>query len=388
LILVQDKKLEPENTVIEAELDTLFGRNGCDLPVKLQKKINKENRKGVIPKELRDVLGDGIKATALKVSGLSAQASLHVIQATEGTNSALLRLVGTDSYSSTPATSLVDGQASNIAYTMDCSGYLNAAVSAEGAIPTSVAKAAAEAALQSKNSLIVIRAAVFSPVALAMNPSLGAIKLTPVKRLDILYAMVVEAKSQFPAATDAMMLKSWRQLNLLWTSNQGSSSLQGKTSISANASIGAGPVTFSSAVDGGATMSKGISFTSFNTYIIDEALTGPVELALGTVRSMVGDLVAQASPSSPASRVSNYYVTTYPTIPQNICALYWTVAPADGVGNHVSSGTVSSSWEEGICKVKYEPKQIGAGGLTLTAVAKSGLDAQQEFNLTYPIAKE
>jgi hypothetical protein len=387
LITSVNKALNPEQpalekVVISNELDKLFGSNGCDLGKKIQSKILSEKRLGVIAKELRESFGSDFQREAVKVSGQSAQATLHVIQATEGDKSARLQLTGTDTYNNMPATDLVNSQADSSAFTMDCSGYVSAVLSTEAGITGASAKAAADAAVKNQQSLVIIRASVSSPVALSMNPSTGTVKLPVSKRLDILYAIAVEAKAQFPDATDAMKFTSWRSFRLMWTSNQGNSSLQGKTSLSANAGLGV----FSTSVDGSAMMSKGVQFSSFNTYILDDSLGGSVESSLGEIRTMIGELVSQSLPTAPASHMGNDFTAAYMGIPQNICLLPWSATAGDDPG--VSLGSIKSSWEKDHCQVTYSPKMANAAGTTLMLAANSGLDPKQTLRFSYPIMKD
>ncbi len=373
-----------EPVLISEELQNLFGSNGCDLGRKIQEKIDRDNRKGIIPKELQDNLGEDLKRKARKVANQSAQAALHVIQASEGGKSLWLQLEGTDTYNNMPATQFVNEQYNNLAFTMDCSGYLTAALSAGSGISGASAKAAAESAAKTNKSLVVIDASVSSPVALAINPSSGTVKLSGVNRLDILYSIANEARIQFPNASDAMNFTSWRALRMMWTSNQGSSSLQGATSVSASAGVGV----FSASVNGGASMSKGITFKSFNTYILDESLNGSIEITFSALKKLIGELVAKNLPSAPATRMGSSYVATYPGLPQSICALNWSIATVDNVKPDGLAGSINSVWDKEGCRVTYSPKSASAPGAMLSLAATSGFDATQTFSLSLPVFQD
>ena len=373
-----------EQVRISEELKNLFGSNGCDLGKKIQEKIDKDNRKGIIPKELQVNLGEDLEREARKVANQSVQAALHVIQASEGGNSAWLLLEGTDTYNNMPAIQFVNEQYKNLAFTMDCSGYLTAALSAGSGISGASAKAAAESVAKSSKSLVVIDAAVSSPVALAINPASGTVKLSTVNRLDILYSIANEARIKFPNASDAMNFTSWRALRMMWTSNQGSSSLQGATTVSASAGVGV----VSASVSGAASMSKGITFKSFNTYILDESLNGSIQITFAALKKLIGELVAKNLPSAPATRVGSNYVATYPGLPQSICALNWSVATVDNVKSDGLAGSINSVWDKEGCRVTYSPKNASAPGAMLSLVALSGFDVTQTLNLPLPVFKD
>lgn len=379
--------IKSDTIVISDELSKLFGSNGCNLGKKVQAKLDKikdKEPRGLVPDDLQKSLGGKFEAKARKVEDSSAQAALHVVQASEGTNSTQLTLSNSATYNNLSATLLVNSQASNMAYTLDCTGYLTAALAAGAGFTGASAKTAADTAMRTERSLVVIQAAVSSPVALAINPASGTYLMSAVNRLDILNAMAVEAKIKYPEATDALKFTSWRSLALIWTSNQGSSSLQGSTTVNVNAGLGV----FSANASGGASMSKSVSFQAFNTYILNEDLNGSISITYAELRKLISGLVAQNMPKTPATRVGIDFVTIYEGLPKNICILPWSVASVDNVEPKSPPGTVKTSWQNDGCHVTFTPTQASSSATMLSLVANSGFDAKQTLSLSYPILKD
>lgn len=336
---------------LEPELEAFFG-NICQLPKTLRKVLEKRKKKGFIPADLRRVLEKDLGKSIEKISATGARAVLHSAYFVENGKQQPLRVVGAATYRDLDVMRLVDsGNLDNVAYMLDCSGYLNASIQAGGSIGKGEIQSAAEDALKTQNAAVLVRGAVFSPVAAAINPTPRL--LSDVERVDVLFGLVSEVLRVKRAAADDTKIGSWREIALLWTSNQGSSSLQGKASFSASGGISAGIFAMSGDVEAGGSYARSIQFSKFDTYILDAAVIAagdPTELK--GIRANLLELVRGAPRRLDRSNES-YEVSV--DLPANVCGLTWEAIRSSD--EKVFAPTVAREWAGQKCTLKLTPSK-------------------------------
>jgi len=253
----------------------------------------------------------------------------------------------------------LDSESSDFAFTMDCSGYLSAALRTNVSIPAAQINQSADAALRSSNSMIVMRGHVFSPTAAAMDPALGGASLTERERLDLLYAIIAEvisdgesraiSSNQGNPVSNDTPITAWRKIDVVWTSNRGESSMTGRASIAGSGAFGMGLATVSASAGLGGSVSRQVKFSSFNTYIIDARVLEPVQRPLGALKTTLKDELRRIRQTS-TSTVNSSVEVLYPAMPERVCKLPWTASTSA----NATLGEVVTSWSdyEG-CKVKF-----------------------------------
>jgi hypothetical protein len=356
-LLREDLRPLPKGIVISDELDTLFAGASCPTPDGFTAKLKDSGKKALVPNELVKQLGADYDAPVQFLTHSTAQAALHTVfipNAAKPSEPLKLTLASTASYSSTSPFALIDNQVTNLAYTMSCSDYFNAAIAAGAKAPLfGSLEGTAQSAANSKNSVLVVRAEVFSPVAVAMYPGLGSFSLGEDVANDILFGLAMESWSRDKNVPDTTQITSWRKVRMIWTSNQGSASLQGAAEIRANVGLAAGVATLSTDASGGATFSKGITYSNFNTYIVEQQALGSVEMSVGEVRAKLMSNIAQARAT--VARAGNDYKVAYRSIPRNVCVRTWS-ARRDGDSAGASAGLVASAWTAADgCVMTYTP---------------------------------
>jgi len=234
---------------------------------------------------------------------------------------------------------------------MDCTGYLNAAISSAATLPAAAVQGAAKLAQNSSQSIVLARAKVFSPVAIAMNPNLAPVgfRLSPIDRMDLLYAIAVEALSATPIVNSETQLVSWRQQDIVWMSNKGTAALQGSGTMSTNLSAGIGVVSLQGSVDAQIRTSREIRYQSFETHILSEKESlAPVSMRFSDLRT---ELTRSIQNIRPFNRDQNKDGSgqeairySYNDIPMRICELNWQVDENQPNSNGISG--IKTVWSD------------------------------------------
>lgn len=338
---------------LSSELQDFFNKNGCALPEKLKEKLTVDIKNGLIPADLRISLGAQFDTDVFKIPNKSINNVLHFAEYKTASATAPVRidLKGANTYNALNPMAVIDRQFSNYAYTMDCSGFLNASIATGGGVKAAQAEAAAKSALESQKSMLTVRALLNSPVAMAINPDLfSGTQLGRTDRIELLYSMIVETLGSLPGAADDTTVTSWRQVEVLWTSNQGSSSFQGKASFNASGNAAMGVFTSSSDVNSGAVVGRNISFTNFDTYVIDSSLT-PVQTTLKNLYETTANLVNNTGASATRKLDATYLVSF--ELPRLVCSKAWSMNNADG--SAAVNGNVNAAWDGKACNFTLAP---------------------------------
>ena len=221
------------------ELNGFFKHGGCSLPKELVKKLDKKD-KAYIPGELKNILARDLTADVDKYSGQSVLKVLNTATFIDTkSNARQVTLTGAETYAGYDPLHNMDTQTNNFAYAMDCSGFLNSSISVAGGISGNDGAIAAKNALETKKSMLAVKASVFSPIALAISPDIGG-NLSRRQRISVLYSLSREVRGADPAAPESTRVTSGRMLPAVWISSAGASSFQGETNLSGNGSAGIG----------------------------------------------------------------------------------------------------------------------------------------------------
>ncbi|MEA5402837.1 hypothetical protein VB776_07920 [Arcicella sp. DC2W] len=172
-------------------------------------------------------------------------------------------------------------------YTLDCTGFITAAVNATGGVSAASIKTAASVGVSAKKSLFVLGGVMYSPLYQAFKGE-GIFKGNDSLRINVLGAILDEIPTQEQSDNTKILINA--NYKVILTSNSGNSNFNGEGSFGAsgNASFGFGSVQIGS--DGSGSIGRTSSYTSYKTYIIQENInTKPLII---TVKN-VNDLIAQ-----------------------------------------------------------------------------------------------
>jgi hypothetical protein len=365
------------------ELNSFFKNGGCVLPKELTKKLDKKD-KAYIPGELKSILASDLAAEVDKYSGQSVLRVLNTAFFID-TKSRVrqLTLTGAETYTGFDPLRNMDTQANNFAYAMDCSGFLNSSISVAGGISGNDGAIAAKNALETKKSMLAVKASVFSPVALALAPDIGG-NLTRRQRISVLYSLSREIRGADPAAPDSTKVSSGRMFPAVWISSAGASSFQGQTTLSGNAGAGIGVLSASANTAGNATFSKSISFSQFDTYIVNSQDIATVDADLKTINEAVAQLVNATPNATRVVQVDQSFQVAF-DLPRLICQKSWTIRSAR-TPDVLLPGTVQTADGPSGCEMTIRPAAPLANDETgLVLEAASDLTPELKFVLKAPM---
>lgn len=394
------EKSEADRTVRTA-IGEVFSGKTCPLPKRLNRKLKRASsnqKEGTeldpyIPADLRaDIGDDNLARNVRSIRNESVSSVLHFIEATKADGQVVrLSLTGAPTYSQLDPSALIDPERSNTAYSYDCSGYLNAAISMSAAVPAFQIRGAASTSLSTQRSMVVALAVLASPVAMAIQPDAFTMELAPSERLGVLHAILSEANAlKLP---DTTALTVWRQVELLWTTKSGSSSFQGKAELNAGGGGNAGVFSISGSGNAGGAFSRKISFAQFNTHVLNDAVTPPITRSLGELRTTAMGLATHAAILRPARKVDRVYDFTI-DLPKHVCEGPWTLraltcGPEAEPSCKGVAGTASGAWSADGCHFTASPTSgesviDGQKGLRLVSPGAAGPKADYEFALVVP----
>ncbi|WP_416757944.1 hypothetical protein ACNI65_16160 [Roseateles sp. So40a] len=321
-----------------------------------------EDKKIIVPADVIRLAEIDSSIKPVKVGGTKAQAVLHTVSfviknPNDASQSSYVGkpLVGALGYVAESPLAWVDSSKSpRGAYNLNCAWYLNFAVAA-GA-PVVNLKVDASSALDKKQSMMVARASVFSPVAIALYPNISPAGVLPQSssvRADILWAIVAEAGlvSGVSGATEAVVA---RELDMLWYASSSSSSMQGKADISGDSALGAGVVSVRTSGDASTSVAYRASFDSFDTYIIGDVLD-PVKRNISKIVDDLKYLINNARHDPPV-RIGSGYDVLFRSLPPKACSAAWVVEDqSNGQPSQVNVQVERGATADGGCKVSLYP---------------------------------
>ena len=361
---------------VEEALSQVFTNSGCPLPKDLKKKLEEredQSSKNWMPEELRAGVGKDVLAQNIKsVKMTSVSAVLHVIRVQDGDKSPDLPVLGASTYATLDPQKLLDSQQGSTAYCYDCSGFMNAALALDVKVPWADIQQNAKVALNEKRALVAIIGSLFSPLAMAIHPGGFPFQLDPRDRIDLLYAILVALSDA--GATDTSHITAPREIAVLWTSNQGNSSFQGKADLRARAGGALWVIKATTEGTAGGELARTVEFKQFATYVLNDQVIEPLSTSLSQISSALVALVRSAGKFPPKTVDESFEVLA--DLPANVCSATepWTITQRDS--NVAIPGSVKTEWSP-------------ASGCTLTATSDSeqmaNIRTKKGFKLVRPV---
>jgi len=371
-LLLPEETGAPTTTVPLRELiQGVFLRNGCPLPSKLQRQFEKDYPKGYIPADL-DLLLFPNPTTDIRyvsVADTSAAGVMNRVTFERITGAPIkpTELTRSSSYSRTDPLAWILSGKSSVVYTMDCSGFMTAAIAASAGALGNDFKTKAETALKTNKTMLVAKAIVESPVYAALFPNGGMPK--PRERLDILFSIAYEIDAARPDAPPEMSITTTRLSQMLWASNSGTTSMQGQAIVNGQLGGGIGVVNVEASSSVGGKISRALQFSSFETYIIgtegdDQKGSRPYSYIKEQLKTLVANAGNSPTEDLNAGPVKDRYEATFVDLTEPICTLPWAAPEANGV----SLGTANGRWDsvKGVCVMSFKPAGPKSSSVTLS----------------------
>lgn len=308
---------------LKLELANLFNPENfsCSIPKKIQSKIKEDG--SWFPQGLNSLLTN-VNPTVRKLSGQTSAVLLNTGFLISGSTESEFIAIGSPTYQNLSIEQFLDSPRNNSMYSLDCSGYLNAALSVSIKVPKIELGSQASASLDKGASIMVARAHVYSPIFMALHPkySAGAISMTEYQRLFVLSAI----NGAIGNAKDDDKIYSPQEFDIIWTSNTGKSGFNGTAKFKSNVGAGLGVGSVELSADGGATFSRKSDYNDYNTYVLDTIVVSQTiqPLPVSELRKEMENLVTRSNIIGTAKYSEGKLFFTI-NFPQPICNLNWSV---------------------------------------------------------------
>jgi len=302
--LFDEKGKIGEEVDLYKELLTLFNTDnfdcGCD--EKLKRKLrrykpkNKEDdESGFIPKVVLNNALYTDKAILLDRSGSSILAHGFQYEKQTGDKSKLLFARNSPTVEKFSESDYIENNPNtydHFLYTLDCSGFLSAAVSATVGVSKNSIKASANAASKSDKSLIVLGGVMYSPLyqayigdgAFSKNDS-----ITKSIRIKILESILSAIPNQ--EQTDNTQVFINTNFQVILTSNSGTSSFNGEAKLGITGGVGFGIGSVSGEGQAEGSVQRKSSFSRYKTYLTETNVNAePNEITILSIKNKINTL--------------------------------------------------------------------------------------------------
>lgn len=255
-----------EKVLLKSEIDKLFDPENkfCELPQKVKTSLNKLKSKGKswAPEYVVNHVKD-LPDTAMYVPRTSISALLHtvIIKSANGT-SRNFPVLGSPTFKKLDVERFVLKEGYNaFFYSLDCSGFLNAAIEGSGAIPGADIKTSAKSAIDRKKSLFIAGGVIISPLAAAYHGNGLGTDLDTLERI-----MILKELTLIPDILDSDTIYTTVSYEAIWMSNEGSSSYNGEANFGGRINQGIGIASIRASGESGGTVTRNSSFSAYKTY--------------------------------------------------------------------------------------------------------------------------
>lgn len=283
--------IESRTVSLKSEVSVLFDpdKTQCALPRKVTKKLKKLKEKGKswapdfivnFIKELPD------SATFLPRTSVSVLLHSVVIKSNDGSTRTWT------TFDSPTFDNLNIGQFilkegfDSFIYSLDCSGYLNAAIEGSATVPGADIKTSAKSALDKQNSMFIGGGILVSPLAAAFYGSTIGVKLDTAQRIKVLKSI-----TSMPLVLDTDSIIFSNSYEAVWASNDGTSSFNGEAQFQGAAGGGIGVAQVSANAGGGGSISRESSYSTFKTYFTSRKVVSDLRpFTIKQVKSMISTL--------------------------------------------------------------------------------------------------
>jgi hypothetical protein len=264
--------IETKKVLLKTEIEALFDPENkfCELPASVVKQLRKlkKNNKSWVPEYVSKFSRD-LPDSAMSMQGTSISVLLHMIkiQSENGKNRDFI-LLGSPTFKNLVIEDYVLKEGFNsFFYTLDCSGYLNAAIQGSGAVPGSDIKASAKSALDKQRSLFIAGGVLVSPIAAAYYGNSLGVNLDTITRIKIL-----EELSTIPDINNNDSIIVTASYQAIWMSNEGNTSFNGESDFTGKGGMGIGVASVSVNSESGVTLSKKSSYSFYKTYFTNKTV--------------------------------------------------------------------------------------------------------------------
>ncbi|MEL6811725.1 MAG: hypothetical protein AAFP76_10360 [Bacteroidota bacterium] len=255
------------------EVTKLFDpdNSSCELPKKVERRLAglKKKNQNWAPEEVTRYV-DNLPEYGYSLSGKSINILMHTVEIkpADGSDKWNWPLLESPTYENFDLNNYIAKSGFNsFMYSLDCSGYLNAAIEASATIPGADIKSKAQSALTNQNSLFIGGGVLISPIASAYYNNAFGVSLTDDQRKKILDAII-----KIPNVKDDDQIIVSSSFDAIWYSDNGTSSFNGKANIGGAGGFGIGVLNITTTSNAGGNFSRQSSFTSFNTFFTNRKL--------------------------------------------------------------------------------------------------------------------
>lgn len=260
----------------------------CPLPSKVAKKLRKlqDDKKGWAPSYVKNHL-DRMPDSALMFTGAGITALLHSVKIRKPNGEVRDWLVlGSPTYDNLQVEDFVLGSHDSFVYTLDCAGYLNAAIAAAAVVPGADIKANAKTSLEQQNSMFIGGGILISPLYGALYGEAVGVSMDTVQRIKVLNALV-----NIPGLSTNDTIDTSLSFQVIWASKEGNASFNGGAEFEGKGGLGIGVAQVSSSAQSGASVSRSGSFSRFDTFVTSsQILPVPEKITVGRVRALIQQL--------------------------------------------------------------------------------------------------
>jgi hypothetical protein len=236
----------------------------CTLPSKVAKKLRslKEKGKNWAPDYVAHFM-NSLPDSALFLPRTSLSILLHTvgIKSTNG-NVRSFPLTGAATFKNLDIDNFIVKQGFDvIMYTLDCSGYLNAALQVSATVPGADITSSAKAALDKKTSMFVGGGVMMSPIDVAYRGDVLGVDMDTATRIQILKLLLNLPDIE---ATDSILTPV--SYEVVWASTEGNSSFNGEATLEGKVGVGIGVASFSTSGKANGKLTRSSEFSSYKTY--------------------------------------------------------------------------------------------------------------------------
>ncbi len=314
---------EYEYANVKHEIRRLFNPDkfGIQLPSKVRRKIRDSNWS---PRFIEDKLTE-IQDTALFLNDQSFRVLLNTIKVKKSDSEIIpVVVLGSPSYESVNLESIIDKNRPEFAYTLDCSGYLNAALTLGVRARKNEINTSAKTAMNKNGAVMVSRASVFSPFVAALRPNsmIRRARQNTFERISTISALLYSLPKDVEDSDEIVIPI---EMDLVFCSTSGSAKFNGEASYNVNLGGSAVFASGSFNSNGGASISRTSSFKNYQTFLINpEVLPIHDPITVDEVKNSLESVVSQAVIEKPAM-IQKGNVEFTIQYPDHFLDLNWTI---------------------------------------------------------------
>lgn len=366
---------EADAVDIRSALSAFFRGGNCPLPPRLQKKLEKvqKGKKIWLPEAVDAALGNVMTQKATE-EAQTLRAAMHSVKVgeSEGSTISLLNAV---SYDELNVFAFINKERPNLTYATDCSGLLNASLSAKVGISAAQIKSSARQSVTAQKTLLVIYAHLHNPIAAALRPDNMPQRVlgTPQQQLDTIWSLA----SKLSDEDDTQKFSVPYELVVVAMSKNETSSLQGEARLEAEAGVSAGYASITSSATAAISHSRRMDYAVYKTLKL--ATSDDLWLTVRYVRALAVDRVAAARLMEPVKKIDGSLQLKV-SFPRRVCERTWK--------RENSNAAVTATWLEGekSCSLLVSPATndefASPGKVSLVPVASPAWKGSEDLKYT------